>query len=225
MRVRVQLIALLVAAMGAGAQETSDTSARAEWAYGAWGGIARNSPATIWGTTGGRDVAVTAVRFGRTIAHSGAAALDYSLDLVPAAWVSMPPAESPTGYICTYRNGVLVRCRAPRTHQEAPSHGVGAAPLGLSLRLRPTRRVQPFIAASSGVLWFQRPIPVDDGGRRHFMLEAGGGLLFRLPSRFGLTTGYKLFHISNAGTAESNPGLDNHMFYVGLMRLASSAIR
>lgn len=224
-RIRIQLAALVLATAGAGAQEASGDAPGSPWTYGAWGGIARNSPATIWGTTGGRDVAVTAVRLGRTLAQSRALALDYSLDLVPAAWVSMPPAENPRGYICTYRNGVLSECRPPRTYQEPPAYGVGAAPLGLSVRLRPNRRVQPYVAASSGVLWFQRPVPVDAGGQRHFMLEAGGGLLIQLPLRFGLTAGYKLFHISNAGTARSNPGLDNHLFYAGLLRLPSSPRR
>jgi hypothetical protein len=36
--------------------------------------------------------------------------------------------------------------------------------------------------------------------------------------RVGVLLGYKFYHISNAGTASRNPGLDGHMLVVGLQR-------
>jgi hypothetical protein len=34
----------------------------------------------------------------------------------------------------------------------------------------------------------------------------------------GFLLGYKFYHMSNAGTASRNPGLDGHMLVVGLQR-------
>jgi hypothetical protein len=111
---------------------------------------------------------------------------------------------------------------APFAGQRAV-YGFGAAPLGLELRLAPRRTVQPFLTASGGALWFREPVPAAEAGRFNFTAEVGAGVLVRPSRAFGVMVGYKLQHISNGGTRRSNPGIDNNMFYVGVVRSSSEA--
>jgi hypothetical protein len=67
-------------------------------------------------------------------------------------------------------------------------------------------------------LWFREPVPGAEAGRFNFTAEVGGGILFRPTRALGVTVGYKLEHISNGGTRPFNPGIDNNMFYIGLVR-------
>ena len=53
------------------------------------------------------------------------------------------------------------------------------------------------------------------GRRTNFTLEAGGGVRVRIGAAQWAQLGYKYHHISNAGTAFANPGLDGNVLYAG----------
>jgi hypothetical protein len=185
---------------------------------GAWVGLAHNSPGRPFGTSVGNDLAMAAIRLTRTLHQSPHWSLDYSADIVPVALVSVPRDADP---------GVSNPCdpRVPTCAlfasfpQKRAIYGFGGAPLGIQLRLAPRRNVQPFLTASGGALWFREPVPSPRAGRFNFTAEVGAGVLFRATRSLGVTVGYKLQHISNGGTQRANPGIDNNMFYVGLVRL------
>jgi hypothetical protein len=211
-------IALLGAAsLEAAAQshETGHDTTHSQNYYGAWGGLAQNSRPGLFGATPGRDVAITALRMMIPLGGNSVVAWDWVGDLVPAAWVSMPSPEfiaGPCGghAACSLRIGFA--------GQDA-AYGLGVAPLGIQLRFRPGHPIQPYIGLGGGMLWFQREIPIERAAQLNFTADAGAGLMIGKPGHLGVMAGYKLHHISNGGTARSNPGMDNYMVYAGLLRI------
>jgi hypothetical protein len=179
-----------------------------------WGALAQNSPGTLWGAEKGRDVAVVAVRAARVLASSPSVRLEYVMDLVPAAWVSMPrPAPRcgplPPGERCTHYHAF---------EGSDAAWGAGAAPVGLQAEFRAARWAHPYLSVGTGLLYFSRPVPVENAGRVHFTADLGAGVRIAMPARWRASVGYKFYHISNGGTARQNPGLDGHMVVVGLQR-------
>jgi hypothetical protein len=149
--------------------------------------------------------------------QSNGYAIDYVFDLLPVALVStpLPSDSSSSGSGCQAGNPCAVR--GLFAHQRAV-FGEGAMPLGLQVRLVTHRRIQPFASASGGLLWFTKRIPDGEAARLNFAAAVGIGAVAALSSRVGLLLGYQFHHLSNGGTAPSNPGLDSHLFYVGVLR-------
>ena len=185
--------------------------------FGGWAGLAQNSRAGLLGHARGRDVAIVAVQAAWTISRSDRLAVDYVVDVMPGAWESTPrrggsPNPAP-GAPC---GSEVCSLRSASAGQDAV-YGVGAAPLGLRIRFRPHAALQPYVAASGGALWFRHPVPTPDAARFNFIADLGGGVRYARPGRIGVMAGYRLQHISNGGTAAVNPGLDAHMFYLGIL--------
>ena len=186
---------------------------------GTWAGIARHSPGGPFGRSVGNDLTIVAARRTRTVKRSTGWSLDYSADLFPVALVSVPaqidtvPVKpcAPKATSCVFRE-------LPVGHRAV--YGFGAAPFGLQLRLAPDARIQPFLTTAAGGLWFREPIPHPRAGRFNFAAEVGAGFLYHPTRSLGVIAGYKLQHISNGGTRPFNPGIDNNLFYLGLVHLA-----
>lgn len=69
--------------------------------------------------------------------------------------------------------------------------------------------------AGVGILRFQIPTPASNASRVNLTGELGLGIQSELSgAHFGV--GYRLHHLSNAGRGPVNPGIDSHMFYIGL---------
>jgi hypothetical protein len=100
--------------------------------------------------------------------------------------------------------------------------GEGLSPLGLKLNLRPQRRIQPVFTILGGYMFSTRPIPISDAGSANYTLAFGAGVeLFHsspdTSSIFGhrsLRVEYRYNHISNAYTANQNPGIDSGVLQV-----------
>lgn len=205
------------------AAQSQPGAVSAPWSYAAWGGVARNSPDNLWGAERGRDVAVAALRFTRQDTRSTAIGVDYYLDVVPVAWVSMPRTPDPPPCDSQYPkphapaggSGLCILDGPVKTS----AYGLGVAPLGVQARVRLLPLVQPFVAMNAGMLWFTRPVPSERAARLNFTADAGAGLLIGRRGQRGVMLGYKFHHISNGGTAASNPGIDGHMIYAGLLRV------
>jgi lipid A 3-O-deacylase PagL len=187
-----------------------------------WFGEAHNSPSNIFGHTKGRDLFMSAVRIQRPFAQGSNVVVDYVLEVIPATWVSGRAAK-PSGdtvYASCPRNET---CVFPVEN----AHGVfgfGASPAGLDVRFFPDASVQPFFSIGAGAVWFHEPVPVDYANRFNFLLNAGAGILVAPRGPVGVILGYRLAHISNGGTSPANPGLDNHILYVGLVRAQARSL-
>lgn len=197
-------------------RDTVTSPDRRGWALAAWGGFARNSPDNIWGAEPGRDVAVTALRIAWPLARGTAVEIDYVVDLVPAAWVSMRGDPTYVVVPCPQpKPGTECLMRTYRGRSDA-ARGFGAAPVGIEARFRPDAMVQSYATISAGLLRFNREVPVDGAATLNITADVGAGAAIALPGKLSLMLGYKFYHISNGGSAAQNPGLDSHMVVIGL---------
>ncbi len=133
--------------------------------------------------------------------------IGYTAGAFPAAVVVQPRQTS----FFTPAPGV-VRTRVLPPHSV---YGFAAAPVGVTAELAPRRRVHPVLDLLGGVIASTEPVPAHqpDATGLNFLFGLGGGLRWRLGAARAVTVGYKLVHISNAGTTDSNPGLDNNVIY------------
>lgn len=170
-----------------------------------WGGFSPDSNTFIkaFGRIPDARFGIVALRYSRRFNNSDAFNLKYTADLIPAAFLNYPDAE-----IVSTIPPVIRLIRPTR-------YAFGVAPLGLQINFRPRKRVQPFLGASVGLLYFQKRTPNFLGTRFNFTADVGAGLEFRLKEKRALTVGYKYYHISNADRGLANPGFDNNLFYVG----------
>jgi len=72
-----------------------------------------------------------------------------------------------------------------------------------------------YIDGGAGIIGTTSEVP-SEGSSFNFTPQIGGGATFKLNDKQRLMTGLRYYHISNADTFESNPGLDALMGYVGL---------
>ena len=90
--------------------------------------------------------------------------------------------------------------------------GLGLKPAGLRGWLGGGRlRVEA--DASAGILWFGTPLLAANAAHLNFVYDVGLGL--RLGPA-GAAVGYRRHHVSNAGFADVNPGLNSHVLYFTL---------
>lgn len=104
--------------------------------------------------------------------------------------------------------------------RNAPAHavyGFAVAPVGFTFDLVRKLRLHPFIETVGGIVASTEPIPENqpDASGLNFFFDLGGGFRWRAGERGAVSVGYRFFHISNAGTTNFNPGVDNNVFYVG----------
>ncbi len=107
----------------------------------------------------------------------------------------------------------------PRT-VAAPRHavyGFAVTPVGMIAEFARARRLHPFMEFMGGIIASTEPIPIRAANATglNFIIDVGGGLEWRVRQRAAVRFGYKLVHISNAGTTSFNPGVDNNVVYVG----------
>jgi hypothetical protein len=211
--------ALLISALSAlpvlvGAQtQAANTHHAGEHVFGVWAG-ASLSPAAVFGTITDRRLVLTGLRYEYVLASSGGSSTAYTLDLHPLAVVTNTPEYALQRV--RLRNGT-VGSQLVETGR-SPVKGVGISPFGLQVYTARVGFARFFAGGSAGGMWFARQMPVANARRFNFALQAGAGA--ELLSRGGgvLLVGYKFHHLSNAGTAPANPGLDGHVVYMGLMR-------
>jgi hypothetical protein len=96
--------------------------------------------------------------------------------------------------------------------------GVGVMPLGLKWAIQTHERTRLVTSTSAGLFLFDSEMPVVRSRKRNFALEAGVGLENELRGGRTLTIGWKFHHLSNAGTGETNPGLDANIVYLSAGR-------
>lgn len=124
---------------------------------------------------------------------------------------------------------LLVVTAVPRLVEEENEHGIlimpgnpgpvagfGFSPVGLEAQRRLNQRWRAFGALAVGLVWFSRDVPVPFARRFNYTFEYGGGAMWRRSPRTSLRIAYKFHHLSNNYTAYQNPGLDGHVFLVGI---------
>lgn len=98
------------------------------------------------------------------------------------------------------------------------SYGSGLSPVGFRANFFPEKRTQPLLSMNGGFLYFNQRVLSPQGSQFMFTIDFGCGLMFYTGRRQAVTIGYRYQHMSNADTAESNPGTDANTFFVGFSR-------
>jgi Lipid A 3-O-deacylase (PagL) len=88
----------------------------------------------------------------------------------------------------------------------------GFSPAGTRVNLLPHRRLQPTVSFLTGYMLSAKKIPVDTAGSFNFTFEFGAGLEFYQSQSRSMRLEYQIQHFSNAGTGQTNPGVDNGLF-------------
>ena len=83
----------------------------------------------------------------------------------------------------------------------------------------PGGRLRPYLEAGAGVVWTDLGgrIP-EKGSQFNFNLQVGVGLSFLFTPTSSLNLSYRFQHVSNAGTAEPNQGIDAGVVLIGVSR-------
>ena len=214
---------LLVAAAGSlGAQRTdvapaadSASAPDAGWRAEIWAGYGNNSTLQLHlGEIAGVDVAFTAIGASRRLAGTSRVELWQTLELLPAVVVSSLSWDVVTADCPSGRN-----CRLPSGFGSTGGvYGIGATPIGLETRWRLADWAHLYAGGRGGAIWFGGDVPLEGGGRIHYFGGLGAGVRFRLTGTAWLRVGYEAHHLSNANTAPQNPGMDWHVWNVGISR-------
>lgn len=170
---------------------------------GFWGGGSVGGP-TLSGASERTRLGLFAFRYARVLSRGYNLAFKYTLD-VPIAQLSYPSTQvvgtTPTG-------ASVLRERKTIT-------GAGLSPVGFQVNFRRRSRVQPFVQASGGFLYFDERIPDTDGARLNFTTDFGGGVEWKKGARRSWTFGYRYHHVSNEYRPGVNTGFDSNLFYAG----------
>ena len=95
--------------------------------------------------------------------------------------------------------------------------GEAISPVGMQWNFLPRNKTQPFLIAHGGYMYSTQPIPITDAGSFNFTFDIGAGVELYRSKTLSIRAEYRYHHISNHGTAEYNPGIDN-----GLVQLTYS---
>jgi len=175
--------------------------------FGFWGGFSPKATTIFAGLRDDeaedRKFFIAALRYGRTLAANDSVALQYTFDAVPVALATgtiVSRTTNPTG-VTTF-------------HRET-AYGAGITPLGLQLDFANGSKIHPFIHVNGGLLYFNKPVPIEDSGQFAYVGEAGGGVRIFTSERRAVNIGVRFHHISNGDRAGSNRGLNQFVIYAG----------
>jgi hypothetical protein len=194
---------VLLVALGtpapAGAQDGSPPEAASsrENEIGVWGG-GSVAAATMIGRWTDFDFGMLAFRYARNLWGDGTFALDWTVDAVPLALLSLDRGGQPL-----QSNGA-----------KEVVYGAGIAPIGLRVDYDALGWCRPYFATNVGFLMFEERVPAT-GTKFNYTWDFGLGASFFVTDDQALTLGYDFKHISNAYAGQTNPGFDANIFYVG----------
>jgi opacity protein-like surface antigen len=200
------LLLMLSLASVSAQDATTDDYETGKNEFSVWGGFSPDSSTLIKGTGRIEDArfGIVAVRYARRFNTGDTVNLKYTADVIPAAFLNYPDFDIvPTGNTFTINETRPTR------------YALGVSPLGVQANFRPRKKIQPFIEATGGFLFFNKRTPNYFGTRFAFTADVGGGVEFKLKNKRAFTVGYKYFHISNGNRGIENPGFDNNLIYVG----------
>jgi Lipid A 3-O-deacylase (PagL) len=124
-----------------------------------------------------------------------------------------PCSPSTTTTIYTIPDGTITEVSV-NTCTRRWTIGEGISPVGFQWNFLPRRKLQPFFIGHGGYMYSTTQIPIDQAGSFNFTFDLGAGIeLYRSKSQ-SIRAEYRFHHISNHGTAEENPGIDNGLFQV-----------
>jgi hypothetical protein len=208
------IAALSLAPTPTTAQTSADAPPRpADRLLGGWIGASVASSGRF-GPITDRHFFAAALRAQYVLETFGPIAIATNFDLIPLAILSNTPEYRVRSIRMPDGSTLRVKTETGRS----PAVGAGFVPAALQFYTVSVRPLRLFVGGSAGALFFTRNTPVPESRRFNIALEAGGGAELLARDGRALVVGYRFNHLSNAGTADVNPGVDTHMLYLGVMR-------
>ena len=90
--------------------------------------------------------------------------------------------------------------------------GEAISPIGFQWNFMPRHKLQPIVSGHGGYMYSTQPIPIPSAGSFNFTFDVDAGFELFQSKRRSIRAEYRYHHISNHGTAEENPGIDNGVF-------------
>ena len=196
----VGVVVVLASPTSTPAQETTTreaTSTRGPNEFSLWGG-GSVAPATMIGRWTDFDFGLVALRYARTLWTYDSFALDWTVDGIPMALISLD------------RGGQPNQSGGPKQMV----YGAGLAPIGLRVDYDGFGWWRPYFATNVGFLMFTERVPAT-GTKFNYTWDFGLGSQFFVTDDQAISLGYDFKHISNAYSGQTNPGFDANIFYVG----------
>jgi lipid A 3-O-deacylase len=188
----MKLVCMLVLFCGlAGAQTASSPLEGQPWDFGIWGGGGLSVP----GGTQDTHMFNVGVRVGKVLTGDHGPGFvrgnfEWSADAVPLYYILQPARSAQNAY------------------------AAGFNPLNLKWNFTHSATTIPYLEIGGGVLFSNHQVP---GGTNdvNFMTHAALGFHFFVRPKQALTLTTRYEHISNAGLATPNPGINTVQFTVG----------
>jgi lipid A 3-O-deacylase len=169
------------------AQDASSALHEGAWDVGVWAAGGHSVP----GGTGDTTVFDAGLRLGKVVTREHLSGFmrgnfEYAVDLIPVYLV----------------------------HTGDTRYGAGFNPIILKWNFTSGRHVAPYAEFGGGVLFSNKNIPPGTNDV-NFMPQASLGLQFFTSHKRAVTVAAKYVHISNAGLATPNPGINTLQFSIG----------
>ncbi|MBV8205313.1 MAG: acyloxyacyl hydrolase [Acidobacteria bacterium] len=100
-------------------------------------------------------------------------------------------------------------------HQSSTVYGGGFNPINLKWNFTSARRITPYLELGGGTLFSSQNVPAGTNNV-NFRTHAGFGI-----HAHPLTVEVRYEHVSNAGLASPNPGINSIQFMIGFNRFSS----
>jgi Lipid A 3-O-deacylase (PagL) len=179
--------------------------------FGVWGAYSASAQ-NIQSSATNLQFGVAAFRYGRILHSSPSLAIEYTVDVDPVeimrqdTWVS-----------CVVESGgVAYGTYCPVGHETV--YGGGISPIGWKFDFMRSRRWQPLLASTGGLIASERPIPKDIpmATQFNFTFDFQAGVEYFNSARTrSWSFVAKIQHISNASRSSVNPGANIVTFSVG----------
>jgi opacity protein-like surface antigen len=80
--------------------------------------------------------------------------------------------------------------------------------------------VRPYVEVGAGLVWTDLGDRIPEkGSQLNFNLQMGTGLSYVVTATTSVNVSYRFQHISNAGTAEPNHGIDAGVVLIGISKI------
>jgi len=227
------VLSVLACAIGrVGAQELP-----ARQSFGVTGTFAPDSSHIFIGHAEQRRTWTAGFEYGRTLWASGSARLDYEGSFSPffqerdptiiGAYEivdgSVVPVPTETGSVVAPGNGPIGFAFGGGSqnpiygiYSSEKSYAVAVSPIGARVNGFNSHRLQPTFSLDLGVVFSSRDLPVINSSRFNYLFSFGPGLEYFYRRNDAVRLEYLYRHMSNAGSGDANPGVDQGVFRLTL---------
>lgn len=155
-----------------------------------------------------RKLGLMTFRWGRVIGTSKTITYQYLFEANPVVYSYRNEVKNPE-----YISPTQTPDESPTIR--ATTWGVAVTPVAFRTYFFPKNRLKPFGQFGVGMIFTNDPMPLPDSTWYNFTGYFGGGAMYNITRRQGISLGYRYYHISNFNTSDPNLGYNANTFSLG----------